>query len=328
MEVRRHVALSTDYPAGEVVAAAQAAEERGIDGVWITDVRFMRDCYVLLGAIAAVTKRISLAAGVSDPFSRHPASLAAAAATLAELAPGRVILGLGAGGSGLDRIGVTRADPVRTVEAAISVMRALLSGDRASAETAGFVLQDGQLTFQPPRAVPIALVAHGPVMYRLAGRLADIAFIANYAIPGAIAWAREQLAKGRAARTSQDGVLREIWRVDVCISTDGDAAREVMRRRVRSLLASGYYGASFLKPLALDQLAGRGDAPDAELDPVVDAVAFAGTPQDVSSRLGALLASGRFSDVCYRPYRAPGQTLPAATVLADEAIKKASAAQA
>ncbi|GAC1642889.1 MAG: hypothetical protein NVS9B11_11790 [Candidatus Dormibacteraceae bacterium] len=320
MGVRRHVALSTDYPAGEIVAAAQAAEARGVEGVWITDVRFMRDCYVLLGAIAATTTRISLAAGVSDPFSRHPASLAATAATLAELAPGRVILGLGAGGSGLDKIGVTRADPVRTVEAAITAMRALLRGDQASAETAGFVLHDGQLTFQPPQGVPIALVAHGPVMYRLAGRLADIAFIANYATPEAIAWARAQLEKGRASRTASDGVLREIWRVDVCVSPDGEAAREVMRRRIRSLLWSGYYGASFLKPLALDSLTGRGDVSDPDLDPLVDAVAFAGTAEDVSLRFGTLLASSRFSDICYRPYRVPGQTLPEATALVDEAL--------
>ncbi|GAC1702118.1 MAG: hypothetical protein NVS9B6_17840 [Candidatus Limnocylindrales bacterium] len=50
-----------------------------------------------------------------------------------------------------------------------------------------------------------------------------------------------------------------------------------MRRRIRSLLASGYYGALFLKLLGPDPLAGRGDVPDADLDPLVDAVAFAET---------------------------------------------------
>lgn len=324
MSVRRHVALSTDYPAGEIVAAARAAEDRGMDGVWVTDVRFMRDCYALLGAIAVLTTRITIAAGVSDPFSRHPAGLAAIAATLAELAPGRVVLGLGAGGSGLDKIGVVRNDPVRTVEAAIEAMRLLLDGRTASAETAGFLLKDGQLAFVPPQPVPVALVAHGPVMYRLAGRLADLAFIANYATPSAIAWARSQLAKGRAARATADGGPREIWRVDVCVSPDGAAAREVMRRRIRSLLASGYYGASFLKPLDLERFAGQGDAPDNDLDTLVDAVAFAGTPAQVAERLGVLQSSCAFTDICYRPYRAPGQTLPEATALVDEAVVAAN----
>lgn len=321
--MRRHVALSTDYPAGEIVAAARSAEERGIEGVWVTDVRFMRDCYALLGAIAATTTRIVIAPGVSDPFSRHPATLAAAAATLAELAPGRVILGLGAGGSGLDRIGVVRSDPVRTVEAAIAAMRALLGGDLAAADTPGFRLTDGQLTFRPPEPVPIALVAHGPVMYRMAGRLADVAFVANYARPEAIAWARVQLDKGRAQRTAPGGGPRVIWRVDVCVSPDRAAAREVMRRRVRSLLSSGYYGASFLKPLGLEALAGQARVADADLDPLVDAVAFAGTTAEVTARLAELLAAAGFGEICYRPYRAPGQSLPEATALVDGAIVEA-----
>lgn len=323
--MRRHVALSTDYPAREIVDAAKAAEERGIDAVWVTDVRFMRDCYALLGAIAAVTTRVSFATGVNDPFSRHPASLAAAVATLSELAPGRVILGLGAGGSGLDRIGVVRTDPVRTVEVAIETIRALLNGEVASAATPGFSLTDGQLTFRPPQPVPIALVAHGPVMYRLAGRLADIAFIANYARPGAVAWAREHLARGSATRAMNDDGPREVWRVDVCVAPDGDAARDVMRRRIRSLLASGYYGASFLKPLELEHLAGQGTVPDSELDPLVDAVAFAGTAAQVTARLSELVATCGFTDVCYRPYRAPGQSLPEAAALVDDAILAAVA---
>ncbi len=325
MTLRRHVALSTDYPADEIVAAAKTAEDRGMAGVWVTDVRFMRDCYVLLGAIATVTTRIALAPGVSDPFSRHPASLAAAAATLSELAPGRIILGLGAGGSGLDKIGVSRTDPVRTTETAIATLRDLLAGAEASAETAGFRLVAGRLTFRPARPVPIALVAHGPVMYRMAGRLADIAFIANYARPAAVSWAREQLDRGRTARTVGDAGAREIWRVDVCVSSDRDAARDVMRRRIRTLLASGYYGASFLRPLDLEALAGRSDAADAELDPLVDAVAFAGTQTEVSRRLAELISSCGFKEICYRPYRAPGQSLPEAAALVDDAITAAAA---
>lgn len=321
--VQRHVALSTDYPADEIVAAATGAEQRGIYAAWVTDVRFMRDCFALLGAIAAVTTRIALGTGVNDPFSRHPASLAAAAATLSELAPGRVFLGLGAGGSGLDRIGITRSDPVRTVEAAIDAIRALLNGEVASATLPAFSLAEGQLTFRPPHPVPLALVAHGPVMYRMAGRLADIAFIANYALPEAIAWARAQLDRGRADRAVGAGGPREIWRVDVCVSADGAAAREVMRRRVRALLASGYYGESFLKPLGLERLVGQGSAPDAELDPLLDGVAFAGTAREVAARLGELVAVCGFTDICYRPYRAPGQTLPEATALVDDAVLSA-----
>ncbi len=190
--------------------ASRHADGLGIEAVWVTDVRFLRDCYTLLGAIAVATNHIALARGVSDPFSRHPANLAAAAATLAELAPGRVILGLGAGGSGLDKIGAPRRDPVRTVEAAVAAIRGLLRGEHVSLNTAGFRLDGGKLAFTGPISVPIAIVAHGPVMYRVAGQVGDIAFIANYAIPDAISWARQHLDEGKREREAGLGSLDRI----------------------------------------------------------------------------------------------------------------------
>lgn len=322
--LRRHLALSTDLPAVELVAVARRAEELGVEAAWVTDIRFLRDCYVLLGAIAATTTRLVLAPGVSDPFSRHPASLAAAAATLGELAPGRVILGLGAGGSGLDKIGVTRADPVRTVEAAIASMRAMLRGEQAEADTPGFRLREGKLAFGADPRIPIALVAHGPVMQRLAGRVADLAFIANYTRPEAVAWARGHLRRGRAERAERDGGPREVWRVDVCVSPDREAARDVMRRRVTALLASGYYGASFLAPLGLERFAGERTIGTADLDALVDAVAFAGTADEVTARVADAVAACGFDEICYRPYLAPGQSVRDAVELVDGALVRAA----
>lgn len=317
-----HLALAAEQPADRIVAAAREAEALGIDGLWITDVRFTRDCFVLLGAVAAVTDRIVLGVGVNDPFSRHPAALAAAYATLAELAPGRVIVGLGAGGSGLDRIGVQRTKPVATVRAAIGAIRDLLAGREASAESPGFRLVDGRLTFMPDGPMPIALVAHGPVMYALAGELADTVIIANYATPEAIGVARESIAAGIRKRPPELGPPRECWRVDVCVADDAEAARRVMRARVRQLLGSGYYSAPFLEPLGLAHLAGA-DPSQEDLEAVVDAVAFAGTPDDVTSRLSRVVAGQPFAMVNWRAYAADGQSLTDAVRACNTVIRSA-----
>ena len=321
--MRRHLALSTDFPAPDIVAAAGIADERGIDAVWVTDIRFLRDCYALLGAMSVTTRRVVLACGVSDPYTRHPAYIVAAAATLAELAPGRFILGLGAGGSGLDRIGITRREPVRTVETAIVAMHTMLAGGRADADTPGFRLTNGKLAFTVPGTIPIALVAHGPAMYRLAGRLADLVFIGNYAREAGIAWARARLAEGTAERAAGLGELREVWRVDTCVAERSEDARAVMRARVRQLLASGYYGETFLAPIGLSRLVGHADAPDTEIDTLVDAVALAGAPDEVTERIRALVARTGVAEICYRPYAAPGQTLREATDRIEAAIDAA-----
>lgn len=321
--MRLHLALSTDFPAPDIVDAARAADDGGVDTVWVTDIRFLRDCYTLLGAMAVTTRHVVLASGVSDPYTRHPAYLAGAAATLAELAPGRSVLGLGAGGSGLDRIGVSRREPLRTVEAAIVAMRAMFTGERADADTPGFRLANGKLAFAFPGSVPIALVAHGPAMYRLAGRLADIVFIGNYARPDGIAWARERLAEGTAKRAHGLQRLREVWRVDTCVADRRDDARGVMRGRVRQLLASGYYGETFLGPIGLSNLVGHADALDVEIDEVVDAVALAGTRDEVAERIRDTRRHSAMTEICYRPYAAPGQTLAEATNAIEAAIAAA-----
>ena len=319
-----HVALPSDHPAPAWVDSARVADELGLEGIWLTDVRFTRDCFVLLGAAAMMTRHVALAVGVNDPFSRHPAALAAAYATVAELAPRRVIIGLGAGGSGLDRIGVRRERPAHTVAEAIRVLRALADGQTVSAETPGFTLREGRLPWVS-RPVPlIAMAAHGPGMYALAGRAADIVLVANYARDAGLDWAEAQLAPGLAERSPRLKPLRRLWRIDIAVSDDGDQARAVLRQRVRQLLVSGYYSAAFLAPVGLESDAGP--HPDEQaVNRVTDAIAFAGTPEDVVERMTALLARHPFDGVCWRPYAAGKQSFTDAVRIGAEVVSTAIA---
>ena len=71
------------------------AEAKGFEAVWQAESRLVRESSVPMAAFAAVTERIKVGSGVADIWSRNPARLAATFSTLDDLAPGRVILGLG-----------------------------------------------------------------------------------------------------------------------------------------------------------------------------------------------------------------------------------------
>src|SRR5215470_13512527 len=86
-------------PVGELAELAAAAEALGASAVLVADEGTDRDLYVTLAGLALRTRRVLLVGAVTNPLSRHPVASAAAFASLAELAPGRVVAGFGTGGS-------------------------------------------------------------------------------------------------------------------------------------------------------------------------------------------------------------------------------------
>src|ERR671925_2026101 len=86
--------LGRDVPA-HAVEWARAAERAGFGSVWIVEDYYQPGAFVLAGAVAAATDRITVGLGVVNPYTRHPAILAMETAALAGLASGRVVLGLG-----------------------------------------------------------------------------------------------------------------------------------------------------------------------------------------------------------------------------------------
>ncbi len=84
-------------PPQDTAALVAHAERLGFDVAWMPDQTFYRDPYITLAACVQHTSTITLGLGVTNPYTRHPAMTARAAATLAELCHGRFILGIGAG---------------------------------------------------------------------------------------------------------------------------------------------------------------------------------------------------------------------------------------
>jgi alkanesulfonate monooxygenase SsuD/methylene tetrahydromethanopterin reductase-like flavin-dependent oxidoreductase (luciferase family) len=122
---------------------AQYAESKGFEAVWQAESRLVREATVPMAAFASVTKTIKVGSGVVDCWSRNPARLAATFSTLDDLAPGRVILGIGAWWDPLaQKVGISRAKPLRAMREIVLNVRALLNNENVTFE-GEFVKFDG-----------------------------------------------------------------------------------------------------------------------------------------------------------------------------------------
>jgi 5,10-methylenetetrahydromethanopterin reductase len=188
-----------------VGAEMARAEALGYDrfGVWDSPALF-RDPWVTLASTARDTHRIRLGTWVTNPLSRHPLVTAACAATVDDLAPGRVYIGVGAGGTGVWHLGMRTAKLV-DLEAYVLALRGLL--DTGSAVWRGHSLT---MPWAGPRRVPIVMAAHASRSLRLAGRIADGVVIGLGISPDVVAASLELLeaAARDAGRTLGD---LEIW---------------------------------------------------------------------------------------------------------------------
>lgn len=120
--------FETEAPA-RTLQLSRTAEAVGFDSIWVGDSNMIwREVYVLLGAIATQTSRLALCTGVTHPEVRHPAVIASAMVTLAELAGERVRLGIGIGGTGPANLGLPVV-PVGELKKAIVDIRGLTRGE-------------------------------------------------------------------------------------------------------------------------------------------------------------------------------------------------------
>ncbi len=162
------------------------AEQRGFEAVWQAESRLVREATVPLAAYGAVTERICLGSGVSDCWSRNPARLAATFSTLDDLAPGRVILGLGAWWDPLAaKVGITRARPLTVMREVVTAVRALLNNETVTFHGEWVHLDGVELDYvyqeRKAKDVPIYIGATGMKMMELAGEIAD-GVVLNYLV--------------------------------------------------------------------------------------------------------------------------------------------------
>jgi alkanesulfonate monooxygenase SsuD/methylene tetrahydromethanopterin reductase-like flavin-dependent oxidoreductase (luciferase family) len=206
------------------IRLAVAAEELGYARFGAAE-GWTHDAVVLLARIAGVTSRIGLASAVLPVWSRTPAAIAMAAASLQRASSGRFALGLGASSPPLVEglHGITWREPLGRMRTTLVAVRALLEGARLPLEREH--VRPLRLGAPPDEPVPILLAALAPASVRLAGELAD------HWLP--FLWARSRLSDGRvllaegeaaAERSTATGVAAS---VPLALGEDEEAARQI-----------------------------------------------------------------------------------------------------
>ena len=165
----------------------QYAEERGFEAVWQAESRLVRDAIVPMAAYAAVTERLKVGSGVINNWTRNIGLLAATFLTLDDLAPDRVICGIGAWWDPLARdVGIERRKPLTAMRETVEILRRLLNMERVTYHGEFISVEGIELDVvhgrREPRNVPIMIGATGDKMMELTGEIAD-GVVLNYCVP-------------------------------------------------------------------------------------------------------------------------------------------------
>jgi len=166
---------------------ARYAEEKGFEAVWQAESRLVRDAIVPMAAYAAVTEKLKVGSGVINNWTRNIGLLAATLLTLDDLAPNRVICGIGAWWNPLAaNVGIKIRKPLTAMRETVEVLRQLLNMQRVTFHGEFHHVNSIQLDVvhgrREPRNVPIMIGATGPKMMELTGEISDGAVL-NYCVP-------------------------------------------------------------------------------------------------------------------------------------------------
>ena len=180
------VGISTPWDLPSLDGDAQKARLRaiadaGIDHVFTADhVSFVNgsgiDAPVRLAAMGGMEPRLGLYLGVFLLALRHPMVAARQISTLAELAPGRVTVGVGVGGEDRHEFEVCGIDPRtrgRRTDVALDLVRRLLDGETVDGDDEFFSLRAGEIRPAPRPRVPFVVGGRSDTAVERAGRLGD-----------------------------------------------------------------------------------------------------------------------------------------------------------
>ena len=299
------LSLSNEEPVGKTLAMVQRAEYLGYDEVSLPESRQFRSVASVAAAALATTRHIRVRIGVANPVTRHPVVLAMEAATLAEIAPGRLRFGIGAAAWTMHALGYAPRGwkPFTNTIEAVRAVRSLVRGDAlgftpttfsASAET--------RLDFAPPQPIPVDLGAVNTRMMEAVGEVADGVQLGALATPGYVAWARERIAAGAARAGRDPNELVIAANVLTSVGRDRREARDAVRQvlayylyRVESIMIDASSRADPEEVTAVaDAVAEGGAAAGAKVvtDRLIDLFAVAGTVDDVIEGLRPFAEAG------------------------------------
>jgi 5,10-methylenetetrahydromethanopterin reductase len=171
-------------PAGELAGYAQQAEQLGFHEVWVAEDCFLHGAFVQAATILASTRSLHVGLGIIPAPARNVAFAAMEVATLAELHPGRFIVGVGHGmPAWLDQVGARPASPLTLLREYVQVLRRLLAGQRVDFDGRYVRLHGVQLTHSPSVVPPVFTGVRGPRSLMLSGDVAQGTILAEPVTP-------------------------------------------------------------------------------------------------------------------------------------------------
>lgn len=219
---------------------AQAADQAGIDAIWVSEDPDGWDAFTLLGALACVTTRAELGTSVTSPWPRNPNLLAASVATVDQLSGGRAVLGLGRGQVEWhrDALGVDTSSPLAALRETIDLLRDWWQPPhRATSPPGGyFGIRDWERSVAPLHPPPIYLAAAGPRALALAGERADGVIFNVLASEQALRAAIPRAHAAAVAAGREPTALAMVLRTEVTLTND-EAARQKAQARAKSIFA-------------------------------------------------------------------------------------------
>jgi 5,10-methylenetetrahydromethanopterin reductase len=298
--MRYGVTLQGVYEPAEWVELVKWVEALGFDNLWITDSStHAGDCYVYATLALQATSTITIGTAVTNPLTRHPAITANTFRSLSQLAPGRVVCGIGVGDRPLYELGLPMAR-IATLRDTIDALRQLWRGESVDAEVGPWRLVSSHLPSAIPEP-PVYISASQPRALELTGEVADGLILLAGLFPEGLAYAREYVRAGRerGGRPSFDETLFLYGAISDDKEAALDAARTIaawfpktapdyarlagMSDELIELVNSAYSGGEFQHAKEAARMIP---------DELVRKIAFCGTPVQAQEKLDWLREAG------------------------------------
>ena len=199
------VVFRPQLPPERLRSVVAAAEESGLEELWLWEDCFFESGIASMAAALAWTSRLRVGVGVLPVPMRNVAMTTMEVATLHRLFPERVTIGVGHGNQPwMAQSGVRAASPLTLMREHLVAMKSLLRGERVTTSGRYVTLDDVALEWPPPVVPPLYVGANGPKSMRLSGELADGTIIDAGHPAAAVRRMRDQIEEGRVAAGRTD----------------------------------------------------------------------------------------------------------------------------
>lgn len=299
-----------EYPA--LLERLHLADSMGVDSAWVSE-SWGREIFTWMGRLAGELPHMTLGSGIVNVFTRSPAVLAMAFATLDEMTGGRTIYGIGTSGQLLieQLHGVPFEQPLRRTREYVEIFNAIVSGEKLNYDGEIFHLTRGfKLLFKPVRTkIPVYIAAISPAGIRQIGEVAD-GWMPIWWPKERLRWGMDLIA-GAASAAGRDAAAIEIapHLTVTVVAPGGDvaAAREEAREHIGfyvnrmgryywQMLERNGYEAEVAQSRKAFEANDRAAATAAVSDAMVDSITIVGSLEECAEKL--------------REWRSLGATLP------------------